>query len=259
MGEMKSVLLGIVGLTAIGIAPAVAADLPAKAPYTKAPVIAPIYNWSGFYIGLNGGGGTSTKCWDLVAASGFTIPTVLAEGCHHPTGGTFGGQIGYRWQTTNWVYGIEAQGNWADFRGNNLNNLDGVLFRAGLTDESRIRAFGLFTGQFGFAWNNFMFYTKSGFAVVADKYNTFVASSGLLIDSARETRWGGTAGVGFEYGLTPSLSLGFEYDHLFMGSRNVDAFAPTGVFSATDRIRQDVDIATVRLNYHFNGPLVAKF
>ena len=256
---MKKILLGVVGLTIIGVAPAVAADLPVKAPYAKAPVIAPIYNWSGFYIGLNGGGGSSTKCWDLVALAGFVVPTALPEGCHHATGGTFGGQIGYRWQTRNWVFGIEGQGNWADFRGNNLNSLDGTLFRTGLTDESRIKAFGLITGQLGFAWDNFLVYVKGGGAVVGDKYDTFVAPSGLLIDTARETRWGGAVGVGFEYGLAPNWSLGFEYDHLFLGSNNVDAFAPTGAFSATDRIRQDVDIGLIRVNYHFSGPVVAKF
>jgi outer membrane immunogenic protein len=235
-----------------------AADMPLKAPL-KAPVIVPIYNWNGFYIGLNGGGGWGTKCWDVF----FTIratTTLLEEGCHHPSGGTFGGQIGYRWQMpSNFVWGLEAQGNWADFRASNLNNLAGTLFINGLTDESRVRSFGLFTTQFGFAWENYLIYLKSGFAVVGDRYSTTVGPGGLLIDSASETRWGSTVGVGFEYGLTPNWSIALEYDHLFMGSRNVDAFTPTGVFSATDRIRQDIDIGLVRVNYHFNMPVIAKF
>src|SRR5437870_9169314 len=80
--EMKKLLLGIAGVIAL-IAPASAADLAAR-PYTKAPaMIAAVYDWSGFYIGVNGGWGSSHKCWDLVAPSLAIGP----EGCHDATGG----------------------------------------------------------------------------------------------------------------------------------------------------------------------------
>src|ERR1700724_3219789 len=124
---MKKILLGAASLLAMGaVAPASAADLAAR-PYTKAPpTVAPIYDWSGFYIGINGGGGSAHTCWDLLFAG------VIPEGCHNSTGGTVGGQIGYRWQTANWVFGIEGQGNWADFSGNNTN-----LVFPPLTDPSK--------------------------------------------------------------------------------------------------------------------------
>src|ERR1700739_4403312 len=114
---MKKVLLAAAGRVALSVAPALAADLPART-YTKAPaVVAPIYNWGGFYIGLNGGGGSSHKCWDI-----NTLPGVyVSEGCHDATGGLAGGQVGYRWQWTNWVFGLEAQGDWADLRGSNVS------------------------------------------------------------------------------------------------------------------------------------------
>ncbi|MFK4537963.1 hypothetical protein ABIA00_006146 [Bradyrhizobium ottawaense] len=91
----------------------------------------------------------------------------LAMGCHHATGGTVGGQIGYRWQIANSVFGLEAQGNWADFKGSNAN-----LAFAGVQDESKLDAFGPFTGQVGYAWNNVLLYLKGGAAVVRDKYRT---------------------------------------------------------------------------------------
>ena len=109
---MKKFLLGTVGLIALGIAaPASAADLAAR-PYTKAPppVVAPIYDWTGFYIGANGGWGQSRNCWDFVDVTGFAF----ASGCRERSGGLVGGQIGYRWQANQWVFGIEAQGDWAD-------------------------------------------------------------------------------------------------------------------------------------------------
>ena len=98
---MKKLLLGAVGLVAMGIsAPASAADLAAR-PYTKAPppVVAPVYDWSGFYVGINGGGGWSRRCWDLFSTTVSpgvvtTLPALAPEGCHNTSGGTAGGQIG---------------------------------------------------------------------------------------------------------------------------------------------------------------------
>src|SRR6266446_9167883 len=116
---MKKFLLATVGLVALGMtAPASAADLAAR-PYTKAPpMIAAIYDWSGFYIGANGGWGSSRNCWDVLPP--FAV-VATAEGCHDATGGVAGGQVGYRWQSGGWVFGLEAQGNWADLRGSNTS------------------------------------------------------------------------------------------------------------------------------------------
>src|SRR5215467_3354050 len=100
----KNLLLAAVSLVALSAAaPASAADLAAR-PYTKAPpaMVAAVYDWSGFYIGINGGGGTSRKCWDLAAVPGTVFSPTIAEGCHNATGATAGGQIGYRWQAANW-------------------------------------------------------------------------------------------------------------------------------------------------------------
>ena len=72
---MKKFLLGTVGLLALGMAaPATAADLAAR-PYKAAPVpyVAPMYDWTGFYIGANGGWGTSHSCWDIVDPFGTTL------------------------------------------------------------------------------------------------------------------------------------------------------------------------------------------
>jgi outer membrane immunogenic protein len=187
----------------------------------------------------------------------------LAEGCHDATGGTVGGQIGYRWQASSWVFGLEAQGNWADFKGSNISNQ--LLSR----NESKVEAFGLFTGQVGYAWNNALLYVKGGAAVTSDKYTGFttvpgIVPAGTAFDSAKETRWGAAVGVGLEYGLTANWTVGVEYNHLFMGNRDVTmtstgTIAPAGAFVRTDRIRQDVDIVTARINYKFGGPVVARY
>jgi outer membrane immunogenic protein len=158
------------------------------------------------------------------------------------------------------VLGVEAQGNWANFSGSNTN-----LFFSGITDHSQMDAFGLFTGQVGYAWNSVLFYAKGGAALAADRYATVGIPSGLTIDQSRETRWGGVAGAGFEFAFAPNWSAAVEYDHMFMGTRDVDAFgvgnfglAP-GAFSATDRINHGADIGTVRINYRWGGPVISKY
>jgi len=258
---MRKILLGAVGLVAMATS-ASAADLAAR-PYTKAPPMVAMYDWSGFYIGANGGWGTSRKCWDLSNFVGVAINPNLAEGCHDASGGTVGGQIGYRWQASSWVFGLEAQGNWADFKGSNISNQ--LIAR----NESKVEAFGLFTGQVGYAWNNALLYVKGGAAVTSDKYTGFttvagVVPAGTAFDSASETRWGATVGVGLEYGFTPSWTFGVEYNHLFMGNRDITmastgAIAPAGALIRIDRIRQDVDVVTARINYKFGGPVVARY
>jgi outer membrane immunogenic protein len=256
---MKKILLGLVGVAALGLtAPASAADLAAR-PYTKAPpVMMPaMYDWSGFYIGLNGGGGWSHKCWTNTSVAGVaTIPSA-SEGCNNATGGMAGGQIGYRWQSGPVVFGVEAQGDWASLKGSNVSQ-----FLPGITNQTKVNGLGLFTGQVGYAWNNVLWYVKGGGAVAADKYFGFTTATGISFDQGSETRWGGTVGTGLEYSFAPSWSVGVEYDHLFMGSRaaNLLLTAPAvpGA-SRTDTIRQDVDMVTARINYRWGGPVVAKY
>jgi outer membrane immunogenic protein len=240
----KSFLLVTASLVALGAAaPAVAADLAAR-PYTKAPPapIAAIYDWSGFYIGVNGGGGSAHTTWDFVG--------IGTEGSHNATGGTVGGQIGYRWQTGQWVFGVEGQGNWADFSGDNVSNIF-----PGDRNRTRINSFGLITGQVGYAWNNVLAYVKGGAAVVGDKFDVYSTATGALLGSTSQTRWGGTVGAGLEFGFAPNWSVGVEYNHIFLQDKDVTF---TGLIG-TDRIRQDVDMGLVRLNYKFGGPIIAKY
>jgi outer membrane immunogenic protein len=242
---MKKLMLVTASLVALGaVAPAVAADLAAR-PYTKAPpMVQAAYDWSGFYIGANGGGGTSRNSWDLVGG--------LPQGNHDATGGTVGGQVGYRWQTGPIVFGVEAQGNWADFSGDNVSQLI-----PGNRNRTKIDAFGLFTGQVGYSWQNVLLYVKGGAAVTDNRYSILTTAGGALLASTDETRWGGTIGAGLEYGFAPNWSFGVEYDHLFMGS-STNNFATLPVLQSNN-IKQDVDIFTARVNYKFGGPVVARY
>jgi outer membrane immunogenic protein len=239
---MKKLVLGVFSLVALGLAvPAAAADLPWM--YTKAPLAPAAYDWNGIYIGINGGLGTSRNCWDFTTPAGAFIAT---EGCHDATGGVLGGQVGYRWQFRSWVFGVEAQGDWANLRGSNLSQFIPIF-----TNESRIDGLGLLTGQIGYALNNILLYAKSGAAVTKTRYQ--VTSGGALAATAPDqTRWGGVIGGGLEWGFLPNWSVAVEYDHLFLPDKLVSFTDSTfGGLFGTDRIHQDVDLATLRLNYHW--------
>jgi len=255
---VKKFLLGTAGLIALGMAasPAAAADLAAR-PYTKAPpaALTPVYDWSGFYIGLNGGGASSRECYTITSVAGTPIANTPSEGCHNATGGLAGGQVGYRWQTSNWVFGVEAQGDWANLKGSNASLTALIPYM----NQTKIDAIGLFTGQVGYAWNNVLLFVKGGAAVTDNKYSSFFTATGVVWNQASDTRWGGAVGTGVEIGFAPNWSVAVEYDHLFMGNPNVTFPATAIAVTRSDNISQGVDIGTVRVNYRFGGPVIAKY
>jgi outer membrane immunogenic protein len=260
---MRKLILAA-SLLAASAAGASAADLPAQ-PYARAmPMIPAMYDWSGFYWGANGGFGSSRNCWDMVTPAGTLIG---AEGCHNATGGVAGAQFGYRTQSYAWVFGFEAQADWASLRGSKVSNTFGFFVPGDATNRSRIDAFALFTGQVGYAFGNTLLYLKGGAAVTKARYKDIFTASGTIGATAEDTRVGGVVGGGIEYGFDPGWSVALEYDHLFMGSRNdamssmgiIPGVPPAGVPVALDRIRQDVDLITLRVNYTFGGPSILKY
>ncbi|MGY8704787.1 outer membrane beta-barrel protein [Bradyrhizobium sp. 18BD] len=250
---MKTWALATVGSFALGAAvPAGAADLPLY----KAPV-APIavYDWSGVYAGLNGGGGWAHACWAVTSAIGVAVDPALGEGCHNAGGGTVGGQLGYRWQKSHWVFGLEGQGNWADFKGSNVS-----LVLAPLSNQTKIDSFGLLTCQMGYAVNSLLLYGKAGAAVAHDKYDQFIPGAVPTFNSVNQTRWGYTIGIGMEWGFAHNWSVGGEYNHVFLGHHSADFATLVGGLAAhTERIGQDIDMGLIRINYRWGNPVVAKF
>jgi outer membrane immunogenic protein len=243
-------LLSIAGFTTA----AAAADFPATPYKAPAPIFVPVYNWGGFYIGGNAGGATSRECYTITSVAGAAV-NPNSEGCHNATGGLGGGQAGYRWQMTNWVFGVEAQGDWADLKGSN-SSLTAIL---PYMNQTKVDAIGLFTGQVGYAFSNVLLYVKGGGAVTDNRYSSFFTATGVVFNQTNETRWGGTVGAGVEFGFAPNLSVAVEYDHLFMGSNNVVFPQSPIAVTRTDTIRQNVDMGTVRINYTFGGPVVARY
>ena len=157
------------------------------------------------------------------------------------------------------MFGLEAQGDWAD-----LSNQRVSLINPAFSTRTTTDGIGLFTGQIGYAWNAALLYLKGGAAVTSNRASILDTLSGIELASASATRWGGVVGVGFEYGFAPNWSVGLEYDHLFMGDAN-NTFSivnPVNAAFVNNRITQDVDMVTLRFNYRFGGygaPVAARY
>jgi outer membrane immunogenic protein len=223
---MKKLLLASAALFALA-APASAADLAAR-PYTKAPApVAAVYNWTGFYLGIVGGG-----AWEDSSAAVKT------------NGGFVGGTGGYNWQTGNVVFGLEADGAWAD--------LNASATALGVTLSNKIDALGTVRGRIGWAVNNVLFYGTGGYAWIDNK---FTASGFGLTLSESKFRSGWTVGAGVEAFFAPQWSVKGEYLYRSFGGETY--FSGTGL--ALNTGTDSFHTVQVGVNYHFGGPIVAKY
>jgi outer membrane immunogenic protein len=237
---MKNFLLGTVALIALGATvPALAADLAAR-PYTKAPayVAAPIYNWTGFYIGGHVGGAFNGN-------NGFS-----GVATNNNDGKFLGGvQGGYDYQfAPNWVLGIEAQYSWL---GNSNNN---VVFPGAYVYSSNLKGLGSVTGRIGYTWGPALLYVKGGYGF-ADFNQSVVGPTAIAINGGGKD--GYTVGAGLEYLFTQNWSGKVEYQYYDFGKTSF-ATAPLAAFGST---RNDEHTVKAGLNYRFNwgGPVVAKY
>ncbi|MGF9764029.1 outer membrane beta-barrel protein [Microvirga sp. 0TCS3.31] len=217
---MKTRLLGLLAATALttaGISAAAAADLPSRA--APAPIIAaaPIFTWTGFYVGVNAGYGWSDDDFDAVD---------FAD--DEDDGGFVGGaQVGYNWQFGSFVVGAEADIQYADFGREGVFNFvdeDDRLFEG---EFNRSDWFGTVRARAGVAFGQALVYATGGFAF-ADDAN------------------GWTVGGGLEYAFTNNLSAKIEGLYVSLDADNDFDFD-------IDGFDNDVDFGVVRagLNYHF--------
>lgn len=265
---MKSVF-AVAAVAALSVSSASAADL---APHliTKAPPIAAIYDWTGFYVGGHGGIGWAHGETSAAEILGFgALPS-------HPTNdhdSVFGGgQIGFNYQfARNWVIGI--QGDWSAFSASDdgaysSTSIIGIPV-ASFTGQysTRIDWLASVTGRLGYAVNNMLFYGKGGAAWIRNRFHDASTADlgGIFVASdysGTATRQGWTIGGGVEYGLTRNWTIGFEYDYYDFGSYSqtlTGATAifiggpgvPTGTQTETLQFKQTLSVAKASLNYRF--------
>ena len=214
---MKKLLLATT-ILALGAGSALAADLPAQV-YSKAPGMMPVavYNWTGFYIGGNAGGVWSNPSYtNLVNTSTFGGAPVGSTFTQNGSGFIGGGQVGYNWQASQWVFGVEASYSGANVKSTTTNFVDDVF-------QNQLRSLLLVTGRIGYASNNWLLYGKGGYA--GSNRRTSVVDTGLVspgVGSGSASAWhdGWTVGAGVEYGLTQNWILGLEYDYVNVAANN---------------------------------------
>lgn len=239
---MKKFLLAAcaVAATAISVS-ASAADL--KAPVYKAPVVAPVFDWSGLYVGLNGGYGWGRNYQAEAVTGAIAATTDLG-------GGVIGGQLGYNVQLgNNVVLGVEATFDWANIDGRSevpYTAPGPMNFMTYLS--SKITALATFDARFGYAMGNLLPYVKAGYAAARVKDEIILD---LLNDPASQTEahshWmnGWNVGAGIEYAINRHLIIGIEYVYMDFGSLTWTA--------GGNLWKDDVTVSTItaRVSYKF--------
>jgi outer membrane immunogenic protein len=197
-----------------------AADMSGPPPGFGAPAIA---NWSGFYIGINGGYGFGTSNWDF--------PAVSAS----PDGWLVGGTLGFNFQTGSIVLGLEGDYDLTSIAGS-------VSCPVGFTCESKNTWLATARARLGYAgFNNWLPFITGGAAFGNIK------ASNTAFASAQKSATGWTAGAGIEYAFLPNWSVRAEYLYVDLGS--FDCGIACG--AATDNVSFTANVGRIGLNYRF--------
>jgi outer membrane immunogenic protein len=241
---MKRILLAGLGLVALAASPVLAADRPI--PY-KAPPPDPIFNWTGFYVGLNAGysWGETRINYDLAP-----LATTL-----HPSSFIGGGQVGFNWQMGNIVWGLEADIAWRNGKDNfTFAFANGIDFTTFHVEQNWV---GTLRPRLGVANNNWLFYVTGGLAF-GELRHSYMESRPTAPGATRTvaedaTRAGWTAGGGVQVALNQQLSLGIEYLYMNFGSSTLSFPAQVlgGVAFPADstRFRDTSQVVRAKLNW----------
>lgn len=284
---MKRTLIASAAFASLLVATsALAADLPI---YTKAPPVALVYDWTGFYIGTNLGyswgrgttDGNVTGTQTVATARGATpltsvttaLPTLPLSGSADVNGFIGGGQLGYNWQRDRWVFGLEGDIQFSNERGSGdvctVAGCPAGSFQ--FTRDYKLDWFGTARGRIGFLpAERILLYATGGLA-----YGGFSGSSSTLpmnIGTWSQTRAGWTVGAGAEAALGSNWSVKFEYLYMDLGhvggssanTTTVTSVGPIGGITTTTttnlaylfNTKFTDNIVRVGLNYKFGGGAV---
>ena len=216
---MRRVLLATISVLVLTATNSLAADLPRSMP-AKAPAMIPVYNWTGFYIGINGGGAWGKSNW-------------TSTGPFDLDGWMVGGTIGYNWQGGNWVFGVEGDIDWTNIEGSTT-----AFCALGCRTENSWLATA--RGRVGFAVDRFLPFITGGLAVGDVRANT----PGFV--GAEDTNIGWTAGGGLEFVIAGNWSAKAEYLYVDLGKFNCGvncgALASDNVSFDTHVVRGGVNV-----------------
>ncbi|SIO23544.1 outer membrane immunogenic protein [Bradyrhizobium erythrophlei] len=288
---MRKFLLGSIVFLGMFTGPAMAADLPVKAPAYETPVAAPIYNWTGFYVGVNGGGGWGRSRSDIIFDPSSSSSTAAPGSASRAIDGALGGlQAGYNLQTSSFLFGLEtdiqATGQNSDALSTiTQTTLGGCLApcvpppptvtHATLDYAQKLPWFGTLRGRIGVAADHWLVYATGGLAYGEIKTDAvFTVPGGACIapctptpggsvaGNFSQTKTGWVAGAGVEAALGGGWTGKVEYLHVDFGDidntfARITTFPFVGILRATSRVTDE--IVRVGVNYRFGNAVVAKY
>ena len=247
---MKRILFTTVSLGVLALmSPALGADLPMKA----GPVVTPLYDWSGFYVGVFGGGGMGNHNYGNGTPNGYANYLINYDS----TGGIAGGEVGYNVQSGSIVVGVEGDGFWSGIKGSDLSQFNNGTLPIGAIDASNLRWGGTFRARAGFAVDRLLLFFTGGWA-----YGNILHTStapGFPVDQYTNHQSGLAAGGGIAYAITNNIIGKLEYRYYDYGRYNRvgNPLTPNGQLPYT--VDSTYSVVTIGFDYKFGGPVVARY
>jgi outer membrane immunogenic protein len=220
-------------------APAFAADMPMKGPIYRA---APVFDWSGFYIGANVGYGWGSSDSSITAGTTFSANT-------SPDGAIYGGHFGAQKQySNNWVLGAQVT-----LLGASMKDTVNIINAPGFTEQNKFSAIGLAEVKLGYAmqsgWGPFLPYLSGGAACARSK--TTLSSGAGSITSNNTDQCGWTIGAGFDWATSvPNLIFGVKYNYADLGTKD-HAFPIGGGIGVSVPEKQTLNLIEAEISYKF--------
>jgi outer membrane immunogenic protein len=235
-------------LVALSVVTASAADVATRPIYTKAPIIAPMFNWTGFYAGVNIGVGVGRDLTNFQSLTGTQNPHAYVG----PVGAIGGGQIGYNWQVGKWVFGLESDIQASDMQDNRYCGFgcNPATLGSSVTAQQKLDWFGTTRVRAGLATGPVFSYVTGGFAyggVTTDFANPLLQGT----VSAKQTRTGYTYGSGVEASLGGNWTGKLEYLYVDLGRQSAFVGPAGTTFNASSEIHEH--IFRVGANYRIGG------
>jgi outer membrane immunogenic protein len=240
---MRTLLAASVVLVALGTVPSLAADMPVKTAPPKEPKFV-VYNWTGFYIGIEGGGG-----WSHVVQ---TDPRPFTSDAYQPNGGVIGATLGYNAQLDHIVLGLEADGSGSWIKGYTIGTdpLAGNCGGAPPRCFSSLESFATLRARAGITMDNVLPYLTGGLAVGwLNAQDGDIAANGAFGEGTKAVV-GWTVGVGVEAMFNQRWSTKVEYLYVDLGNHVIFNDTVAGAVFP-ESLRYTTSILRVGVNYRF--------
>jgi outer membrane immunogenic protein len=254
---MRKLLIGG-AMSLIATSGTLAADLQARAPV----VVAPVWSWTGFYIGGSLGSGwlkETDSATALIAGVGIASASATTDS----TGLVGGGHVGFNWQAGYFVFGAEADINGSEQRSSTTASCAaaacaGII--SSVTTAHQIESFETVRGRVGLAFERWLVYVTGGFALQTVNNNISVNAGGVAtpLSGSSATQSGYVVGAGVETALWGTNWIGgVEYLYLDSGTfataaaslGPVPAAPAASSVTATERLQNS--ILRARVSYKF--------